>query len=237
MKTVKIAVDGYSSCGKSTLAKQLATALNFVYIDTGAMYRAVTLFASKNDMIDGFGKPDAEELKKRMSELNIEFKRVSASGSAHTFLNGVDVEKIIRGIGVSKNVSAVSTLDFVRGSMVDLQRKMAENQSVIMDGRDIGTVVFPDADLKLFVTADAEVRAWRRYNELSAKGDESVSFEEILENILMRDKTDTTRSISPLKKADDAILFDTSELTIKQQFEKALALIKELPAYKESLNC
>ncbi|MCQ2973634.1 MAG: (d)CMP kinase [Bacteroidales bacterium] len=232
MKTIKIAIDGYSSCGKSTLAKSLATELKFLYIDSGAMYRAITFYALKNGIIDRSNTPDLELLKESLKKIDIRFQRMP-KGNMHTILNGVDVENNIRSFGVSKSVSTISAIDFVRTEMVNLQRKLSENDSVVMDGRDIGTVVFPDADLKIFVTASPEVRAQRRYDELIAKGEEDISFEEIFENLKSRDKIDTTRAVSPLKKAEDAVLLDNSEMTIKEQFEYALNLVKQLDAYKD----
>lgn len=223
---MKIAVDGYSSCGKSTLAKYLAKELGFIFIDTGAMYRAVTLFCLNNNLIDKQNsKVDLIKLKTLIRSLKIEFVR-QKDGSLHTFLNGLDVEKQIRGLEVSSFVSPVAAIDFVRSQMVELQRQMASNQDVVMDGRDIGTVVFPDAELKLFVTARPEIRAMRRFRELQAKG-ESVTLEQIKENLTQRDKIDTTREVSPLKQAEDAVIFDNSDWTIEEQNQKALELVAQ----------
>ncbi len=231
MKTIKIAIDGYSSCGKSTLAKQLASQLGFLYIDTGAMYRAITLYALRNNIMYRDGTPDVEMLREHIKNIKVSFQRMS-NGNMHTMLNGEDVEKNIRSVNVSRHVSAISKIDFVRTEMVDLQRSLAKDFSVVMDGRDIGTVVFPDADLKIFVTASPEVRAQRRYDELIAKGEE-VSFEEIFENLKARDKADSTRTVAPLRKADDAVLLDNSEMTVDGQFQFALKLVQDLPAYKQ----
>ncbi|MBP5369813.1 MAG: (d)CMP kinase [Bacteroidales bacterium] len=231
MKTIKVAIDGYSSCGKSTLAKQLASHLGFLYIDTGAMYRAITLYALRNNIMYRDGTPDVEMLRDHIKNISVTFQRMS-NGNMHTFLNGEDVEKNIRTVSVSRHVSAISKIDFVRAEMVDLQRSLAKDFSVVMDGRDIGTVVFPDADLKIFVTASPEVRAQRRYDELIDKGEE-VSFEEIYENLKARDKADTTRTVSPLRKADDAVLLDNSEMTVDGQFQFALNLVQQLPSYQQ----
>ena len=231
MNNIKIAIDGFSSCGKSTLAKQLASKLGFLYIDTGAMYRAITLYALRNNMMYRDGTPDVEMLRENIKNIKVSFQRMP-NGNMHTMLNGEDVEKNIRTVSVSRHVSAISKIDFVRAEMVDLQRNLAKDFSVVMDGRDIGTVVFPDADLKIFVTASPEVRAQRRYDELIAKGEE-VSFEEIFENLKARDKADSTRTVAPLRKADDAVLLDNSEMTVDGQFQFALKLVQDLPAYKQ----
>jgi len=227
MKNIKIAVDGHSSCGKSTMAKALAKHFGFVYIDTGAMYRAVTLFAMRHGMIQPDGTPDETALKSHIQEIDITFQRED-NGSLRTMLNGECVEKEIRGMEVSANVSRIAALKFVREEMVTLQRRMAQSCSVIMDGRDIGTVVFPDADLKIFVTARPEVRARRRYDEMQAKGNSSVTFDEVLQNLTERDRIDSTRAESPLKMADDATLLDNSDLTIQQQFDAAVAMIQNV---------
>lgn len=235
MDNVKIAIDGFSSCGKSTLAKQLAAKLGFLYIDTGAMYRAITLYALRNNIMYRDGTPDVEMLREHIKNIKVSFQRMP-NGNMHTLLNGEDVEKNIRTVSVSRHVSAISKIDFVRAEMVDLQRNLAKDFSVVMDGRDIGTVVFPDAQLKIFVTASPEVRAQRRYDELIAKGEEDVSFEEIFENLKARDKADSERTIAPLRKADDAILLDNSDMTIEQQFQYALKLVQDLPAYKQLIQ-
>ena len=215
MKKITIAIDGHSSCGKSTMAKDLAKEIGYIYIDTGAMYRAVTLFALQNGLIteDGINE---EGLRERMSDIMITFQLNEETGRPDTYLNGVCVERDIRTMEVSKWVSPIATLGFVREAMVDLQRLMGEAKGVIMDGRDIGTVVFPDAELKVFVTASVDVRAQRRYDELKAKG-EDCSFDEIRENVMERDRIDSTRAISPLRQAEDAIVLDNSNLTIPEQ--------------------
>jgi len=223
-KTIKIAVDGHSSCGKSTLAKDLAKYFGFLYIDTGAMYRAVTLFAIRKGVFKN-DKEDYDLLLKNLSEINIEFKQTSKD-KTEIFLNGENVEYEIRNLEVSSKVSPIATVPEVRTLLVDLQRKMSENKSVVMDGRDIGTVVFPNAEVKLFVTADVETRAKRRFDELKQK-DMDVDYESILKNITERDFIDQNREVSPLKKAEDAILIDNSTLSIKQQLDLAVKIIKE----------
>lgn len=212
---MKIAIDGHSSCGKSTLAKQIAKHFGFTYIDTGAMYRTIALFAMRNSMINPDGSPDVNRLQEKIGEISVTFLK-----DGHAALNGEDVEREIRTLEVSNNVSKIAALKFVREAMVDLQRQMAQNESVVMDGRDIGTVVFPDAELKIFVTADDQVRAQRRFDELTAKG-EQVTFDEVLNNLRERDLLDTTREESPLRKAADAILLDNSFMTREEQFEVA----------------
>jgi cytidylate kinase len=215
MNKITIAIDGHSSCGKSTMAKDLAREIGYVYIDTGAMYRAVTLFCIQN----GFIKDetiDTEKLQKHMNDISITFQLNPNTGKPDTYLNGVCVENKIRTLEVSSKVSYVAALGFVREAMVDLQRLMGEAKGVIMDGRDIGTVVFPNAELKIFVTASDEIRAQRRYDELIAKG-EKCNMEEILANIRERDRIDSTRAVSPLRKADDAIVLDNSHMTIPEQ--------------------
>ena len=215
MYKISIAIDGHSSCGKSTMAKDLAREIGYVYIDTGAMYRAVTLFCIQNGLVKD-DKIDTEELKKKMNDIYITFQLNPATGKPDTYLNGVCVEDKIRTLEVSSKVSHVAALGFVREAMVDLQRLMGEAKGVIMDGRDIGTVVFPNAELKIFVTASDEIRAQRRYDELIAKG-EKCNMEEILANIRERDRIDTTRAVSPLRKADDAIVLDNSHMSIPEQ--------------------
>ena len=215
MKKITIAIDGYSSCGKSTMAKDLAREIGYIYIDSGAMYRAVTLFCLENHLFTEEGI-DREALEKRMSEINISFQLNPETQRPVTYLNGANVEERIRTMEVSSHVSPVAALGFVREAMVRLQQEMGKAKGIVMDGRDIGTVVFPDAELKIFVTASAEIRAQRRYDELTAKGQE-VSFEEILKNVKERDYIDQNRAVSPLRQAEDAILLDNSHLTIEEQ--------------------
>ena len=217
MKKITIAVDGYSSCGKSTMAKDLAREIGYIYIDSGAMYRAVTLYCIENSLVDG-KEINTDKLREAMKDIRISFQLNAETGRPDTYLNGVNVESKIRTMEVSSLVSPVATLDFVREAMVAQQQAMGEEKGIVMDGRDIGTTVFPDAELKIFVTASAEVRAQRRYDELKAKGQEA-SYEEILANVKERDFIDQNRKVSPLRKADDAILLDNSNLTIAQQKE------------------
>ncbi len=217
-KRITIAIDGYSSCGKSTMAKRLARTLGYVYVDTGAMYRAVTLFALRNGMFRSDGSVNARALEKRMGEVEIGFLHNPETGRDETLLCGEPVEDEIRGMEVSSRVSAVSAVGFVRGAMVERQRLMGRDKGVVMDGRDIGTTVFPDAELKVFVSASAEVRAGRRYDELRAKGVEA-DYGEILENVKQRDYTDSHREVSPLRMADDAVFLDNSDMTIEEQDE------------------
>ncbi len=218
MRKIIIAIDGHSSCGKSTMAKDLAKAIGYIYVDTGAMYRAVTLYALRHGMISLEGEVDSAALETSMDDINISFKLNSETKRPDTWLNGACVEQEIRTMEVSNNVSAVSALGFVREAMVRQQQAMGQEKGIVMDGRDIGTVVFPQAELKVFVTASAEVRAQRRYDELVRKGT-PAPYEEVLENVLQRDYADSHREISPLRKADDAITLDNSEMTIEQQNE------------------
>lgn len=216
MKKITIAIDGYSSCGKSTMAKDLAREVGYIYVDTGAMYRSVTLFAMRNGMFNADGSIKTEELKQRMGEINISFRLNSETGRPDTYLNGELVEKEIRTMEVSSHVSPIAALPFVREALVAQQQAMGKEKGIIMDGRDIGTVVFPDAELKIFVTASAEVRAQRRYDELKAKG-MPADFDDILKNVKERDYIDSHREVSPLRKADDAIELDNSNMTIAEQ--------------------
>lgn len=220
-----IAIDGYSSCGKSTFAKMIAQRLGYVYIDTGSMYRAVTLFAMRKSLISETTL-DQEHLKELLAKVNIRFVRNVTTGQNDTYLNDENVEKEIRSLEVSQYVSQVSRLKFVREKMVDLQRKMGEERGVVIDGRDIGTVVFPNADIKIFMTADPDVRAQRRYDELIAKGDK-ITFQEVKENLIKRDHIDTTRTESPLKQATDAYVLDNSKLTPDDQMTWFMKLFGE----------
>ena len=216
MKKITIAIDGFSSCGKSTMAKDLAREVGYIYIDSGAMYRAVTLYSIENGIFDG-DIIDTEKLKKEIGNIHISF-RPNKEGRPETYLNDVNVEDKIRSMSVSSKVSPISALDFVRKEMVAQQQSMGAKKGIVMDGRDIGTTVFPNAELKIFVTATPEIRARRRYDELKAKGQEA-SFDEILENVKQRDYIDQHRDVSPLRKADDALLLDNTNLTIAQQKE------------------
>ncbi len=219
-----IAIDGHSSCGKSTIAKALAKRLGYTYVDTGAMYRAVTFFCQQNNLIQN-GVVDENALKQRIDEINISFALNSNTQQQDTYLNGINVEKQIRSMEVAHDVSNVSKIGFVRKAMVGKQQKYGESANVVMDGRDIGTVVFPHADYKFFVTASPEVRAQRRYDELMAK-EGHANYNEILENLKQRDFIDTTRAESPLRQADDAILVDTSNMTREGQLEWILSKIQ-----------
>ncbi|MCK9311161.1 MAG: (d)CMP kinase [Bacteroidales bacterium] len=214
MKKLIIAVDGFSSCGKSTMAKTLAKALGYTYIDSGAMYRALSLYCLRNGLMKD-GSIDEPALMAVLDGIEIKFKK-NTDGVSQTYLNGENVENEIRNLEVSNAVSIVSAVGFVRKALVTLQRKLSVGGGVVMDGRDIGTVVFPNADLKLFVTADSSVRAKRRYDELAKKG-QPEDFEDILANIEWRDKLDQARAVSPLKKADDAVVLDNGEMTIEEQ--------------------
>ena len=218
MKKITIAIDGHSSCGKSTMAKDLASKIGYTYIDTGAMYRAVTLYALQHGLFNDDGSIRLAELEAAMPDIRITFRFNEETRRPDTYLNGVCVEREIRGMEVSAHVSPIATVGFVRTAMVAQQQEMGKLKGIVMDGRDIGTVVFPDAELKVFVTASAEVRAQRRYDELKAKGDEA-SFDEILENVKERDRIDSSREVSPLRQADDALLLDNSHLTIPEQNE------------------
>lgn len=215
MKRIIIAIDGFSSCGKSTMAKALARNIGYLYFDSGAMYRAVALFCMQNGLIEGEDINTAA-LRERLDEIHISFEADPETKNSVTLLNGVNVEHEIRSLEVSRFVSKVAALDFVRSAMVDQQREMGKQKGIVMDGRDIGTTVFPDAEMKVFVTASAEVRAQRRYDELVARGD-NPDFNDILENVLQRDHIDQTREVSPLRKADDALLLDNSDLTREEQ--------------------
>ena len=216
-KKITIALDGFSSSGKSSMAKWLAKKIGYIYVDSGAMYRAVTLFCLQNNLISN-EIIDEEKLKTQIDSIKISFVPNAGSGVSETYLNGVNVEKEIRTLLVSNYVSPVSAIKFVREAMVRQQQAMGQQKGIVMDGRDIGTVVFPDAELKIFVTATPTVRAKRRFLEMQEKG-ETVAYEDILENVKKRDFIDQNRAESPLKKADDAILLDNSHLTINKQRE------------------
>lgn len=225
MKKIIIAIDGYSSCGKSTLAKQLARKLNYVYIDTGAMYRAVALFALENGFIDTHFF-DEKALIQALSKINVSFSFNSDLNTSETFLNGKNIEKEIRGITISNLVSKIAKIKEVRTKMVELQREMGKKKGLVMDGRDIGSVVFPNAELKIFMTAAFEIRAKRRFDELQAKGD-TISYEDVLNNIISRDDDDTSRTENPLIKADDAIVIDNSNINQEEQFQLVMRLVNE----------
>lgn len=228
MKKIVIAVDGFSSCGKSTMAKDLAKKINYIYIDSGAMYRAVTLFCIENNLFVGDAL-DEKRLKELFQNVKISFK-LNEQSRPETYLNDKNVETEIRSMEVSGKVSIVSAVAFVRKEMVRLQQQMGLEKGIVMDGRDIGTVVFPDAEMKVFVTASPEIRAQRRFDELQAKGDDSTTFNEVLENLKTRDYLDQNRVESPLRKADDALLLDNSNLTKEEQ------MIWLIDKYNEIVN-
>lgn len=215
MKKITIAIDGFSSCGKSTMAKDLAREIGYIYIDSGAMYRAVTLFCIENGLFNG-KEVNTERLKEEINHIRVSFLLDSTTGRPRTQLNGKDVEDRIRTMEVSSRVSIIAAIDFVREYLVAQQQEMGRTKGIVMDGRDIGTTVFPDAELKIFVTASAEIRAERRYKELQEKG-EKANFDEILANVKERDHIDQTRTVSPLRRAEDALLLDNSQLTIAEQ--------------------
>jgi len=219
MGKITIAIDGYSSTGKSTIAKRLASTLDYIYVDTGAMYRAVTLFALEEGIINDRGKVDEATLIDKLSDIHLKFVPNTETGRSEMFLNDKNVEREIRAMRVSGFVSKVAAIKEVREKLVKIQQEMGKNKGIVMDGRDIGTVVFPDAELKLFMTASPEKRAARRYKELLEKGEE-VTYAEVLKNVEERDRIDSTRSISPLTRAKDAIEFDNSDMGLEEQFER-----------------
>ena len=225
-KKIVIAIDGFSSCGKSTFAKAIAAKLGYIFIDTGAMYRAVTLYALENG---GFveGEVDKARVEELLGEIEISFRFNPERGASDIYINGTYAEERIRTIEVSNCVSAISSIAAVRSKLVAMQQDMGKRKGVVMDGRDIGTVVFPDAELKIYMTADPKVRAERRYAELQAKGD-SVSFEEVYANVVSRDEADMTRAISPLRRAEDAILLDNTHMSVEEQMEWFLERYNEI---------
>lgn len=216
MKKIVIAIDGFSSCGKSTMAKDLAREVGYIYVDTGAMYRAVTLFAMRNDVFDAEGNIDETRLKALLPDVKLTFQLNNETKLPEVCLNGENVERYIRTLEVSQHVSPIAALPFVREKLVEQQQAMGNEKGIVMDGRDIGTVVFPNAELKIFVTASAEIRAQRRFKELETKG-MPADFDEILQNVEQRDYIDTHRETSPLRQADDALVLDNSHLTIAKQ--------------------
>lgn len=218
MRKITIAIDGYSSCGKSTMAKALARKIGYVYVDTGAMYRAVTLFALRHQLFNADGSVKVDALRELMPKVTISFRLNASTGLPETYLNGQMVEQDIRTMEVSHHVSPIAAIPFVREALVAQQQAMGRNKGIVMDGRDIGTTVFPDAELKIFVTASPEVRAQRRYDELKGKGMDA-EYDDILKNVQERDYIDTHREVSPLRKAEDAIVLDNSHLTIAEQDE------------------
>lgn len=227
MKKITIAIDGHSSCGKSTMAKDLAREVGYIYVDTGAMYRSVTLFALRHNLFNADGTIKETELQSAMPDIHISFKLNEETGRPDTYLNGERVEDTIRTLEVSNHVSPIATLAFVRQALVAQQQQMGCDGGVVMDGRDIGTVVFPNAELKIFVTASAQVRAQRRYDELKAKG-MPADFDEILKNVQERDYIDSHREVSPLRQADDALLLDNSNMTIAEQKQWLMDRFREV---------
>lgn len=225
-KKITIAIDGFSSCGKSTMAKDLAKELGYVYVDSGAMYRAVTLYAMQHNLIEN-GIIKTDDLEKEMKNIHITFRFNQETKKPDTYLNGVLVEDEIRRLEVSNNVSPIAAIPFVRKALVMMQQELGKEKGIVMDGRDIGTVVFPDAELKIFVTASPEVRAQRRFDELKAKGD-SVDFNAILENVKLRDHIDQTREESPLKQAGDALVLDNSNISIEEQKQWLFDRVNEI---------
>lgn len=224
-KKINVAVDGHSSCGKSTIARDLAREVSYTYIDSGAMYRAVTLYTIRHNLYKG-DQLDLDLLRRELNHIHITFRHNPATGRSDTYLNGENVEQEIRLMEVSNRVSPVAAVGFVREAMVAQQQAMGKDKGVIMDGRDIGTIVFPDAELKLFITASPEVRAQRRLRELTAKG-EQVTLSEVMANLMQRDHIDSTRKDGPLRQADDAIVIDNTNLSIEEQNRQVLHLFHE----------
>lgn len=229
MKKITIAIDGHSSCGKSTMAKDLARRVGYIYVDTGAMYRSVTLYALRNGLFNEDSSIKTCELEQQMPQIRITFQLNPETGRPDTYLNGECVEQTIRSLEVSNHVSPIAALPFVRTAMVAQQQAMGQDGGIVMDGRDIGTVVFPHAELKVFVTASAQVRAQRRYDELQQKG-MPADYDEILRNVQERDYIDSHREVSPLRQADDALLLDNSHMTIPEQNEWLMARFQERTA-------
>jgi cytidylate kinase len=225
MRKITIAIDGYSSCGKSTMAKDLAKMVKYNYIDSGAMYRVVTLYCLRNHLFEG-DSPNELALKKQIDQIHIDFRYNEITGKSDAYMNGENVENEIRSMEVADKVSPIAAVGFVRETLVKQQQEMGKNKGIVMDGRDIGTIVFPNAELKIFVTARPEIRAQRRLAELTAKG-ENVSLEEVLQNLAKRDFIDTTRKDGPLRQAIDAVVIDNSDLTIDEQNKRILELFND----------
>ena len=235
MKKIIVAIDGHSSCGKSTMAKSLAAQVGYIYVDTGAMYRAVTLFAMRQGLFDAPGQPDAARLEALVPKIEVSFHLDPTTNLPLVCLNGEVVEEEVRTLEVSSHVSAIAALPFVREALTRQQQRMGEEKGIVMDGRDIGTVVFPQAELKVFVTASAEVRAQRRFLELTAKG-QAVAFEDILRNVQERDYIDSHREVAPLRQADDALVLDNSEMTREEQMQWLLDRFEERTGASASCN-
>ena len=235
MKKIIVAIDGHSSCGKSTMAKSLAAQVGYIYVDTGAMYRAVTLFAMRQGLFDAQGQPDAARLEALVPKIEVSFHLDPTTNLPLVCLNGEVVEEEVRTLEVSSHVSSIAALPFVREALTRQQQRMGEEKGIVMDGRDIGTVVFPQAELKVFVTASAEVRAQRRFLELTAKG-QAVAFEDILRNVQERDYIDSHREVAPLRQADDALVLDNSEMTREEQMQWLLDRFEERTGASASSN-
>ena len=235
MKKIIVAIDGHSSCGKSTMAKSLAAQVGYIYVDTGAMYRAVTLFAMRQGLFDAQGQPDAARLEALVPKIEVSFRLDPDTHLPLVCLNGEVVEEEVRTLEVSSHVSAIAALPFVREALTRQQQRLGEEKGIVMDGRDIGTVVFPQAELKVFVTASAEVRAQRRFLELTAKG-QTVAFEDILRNVQERDYIDSHREVAPLRQADDALVLDNSEMTREEQMQWLLDRFEERTGASASSN-
>ena len=235
MKKIIVAIDGHSSCGKSTMAKSLAAQVGYIYVDTGAMYRAVTLFAMRQGLFDAQGQPDAARLEALVPKIEVSFHLDPTTNLPLVCLNGEVVEEEVRTLEVSSHVSSIAALPFVREALTRQQQRMGEEKGIVMDGRDIGTVVFPQAELKIFVTASAEVRAQRRFLELTAKG-QAVAFEDILRNVQERDYIDSHREVAPLRQADDALVLDNSEMTREEQMQWLLDRFEERTGASASCN-
>ena len=235
MKKIIVAIDGHSSCGKSTMAKSLAAQVGYIYVDTGAMYRAVTLFAMRQGLFDAQGQPDAARLEAIVPKIEVSFRLDPDTHLPLVCLNGEVVEEEVRTLEVSSHVSAIAALPFVREALTRQQQRMGEEKGIVMDGRDIGTVVFPQAELKVFVTASAEVREQRRFLELTAKG-QAVAFEDILRNVQERDYIDSHREVAPLRQADDALVLDNSEMTREEQMQWLLNRFEERTGASASSN-
>ena len=235
MKKIIVAIDGHSSCGKSTMAKSLAAQVGYIYVDTGAMYRAVTLFAMRQGLFDAQGQPDAARLEVLVPKIEVSFHLDPTTNLPLVCLNDEVVEEEVRTLEVSSHVSAIAALPFVREALTRQQQRMGEEKGIVMDGRDIGTVVFPQAELKVFVTASAEVRAQRRFLELTAKG-QTVAFEDILRNVQERDYIDSHREVAPLRQADDALVLDNSEMTREEQMQWLLDRFEERTGASASCN-
>ena len=235
MKKIIVAIDGHSSCGKSTMAKSLAAQVGYIYVDTGAMYRAVTLFAMRQGLFDAQGQPDAARLEALVPKIEVSFRLDPDTHLPLVCLNGEVVEEEVRTLEVSSHVSAIAALPFVREALTRQQQRMGEEKGIVMDGRDIGTVVFPQAELKVFVTASAEVRAQRRFLELTAKG-QTVAFEDILRNVQERDYIDSHREVAPLRQADDALVLDNSEMTREEQMQWLLDRFEDRTGASASCN-